>query len=134
MVGNFSIDLSKFAKKTELNFDLIVKKVIFDIFSDIVKSTPRDTGRAASNWQIGGSLNSGQVSSFDKSGQVAITQGKAQVQGLLTRAQLIGYIYNNVEYIGLLEDGHSKQAPRGMVKVTLTRYQTYINNAVRSLP
>ena len=132
-LGQFSLDLSKFVKKAGVNFDLVVKKVIFDIFSDIVKLTPRDTGRAASNWQIGGSLGSGQVGSFDKSGQVAISKGQAAVKALVTKAQVIGYIYNNVEYIGPLEYGHSKQAPRGIVRITLANYQAYINKAAAAL-
>jgi hypothetical protein len=133
MAGSFALDLSKFAKKTMINYDLLIKKVIFDIFADIVWATPTDTGRARGGWQIGGSLVSGEIGELDKSGMGALSKGKGQVQGLVTRASVIGYIYNNVVYIKRLEDGHSQQAPRGMVKVTLTRWQSYINKAAASL-
>jgi hypothetical protein len=131
--SSFSLDLSKFAKKAMGNWDLVIKKVVFDIFTDIVWLTPVDTGRARGGWQIGSNYKTGESGILDKSGMAALSSGTSGVAGLLTRAQVIGFIYNNVIYIGLLEDGSSKQAPRGMVKVTLTRTQAYLERAVASL-
>lgn len=134
MAGSFTFDLSKFVAKAMQNYDLIVKKVIFDVFSEIVWRTPVDTGRAKGGWQIGGSLGIGETGRLDKSGAITRSEGQVAIQGLVTRAKVIGYIYNNVVYIKALEDGHSiHKAPQGMVKVTLTRFQNYIDKAAASL-
>lgn len=133
MAGSFALDLSKFAEKCKVRPELIVKKVVFDIFSDIVMKTPVDTGRARGGWQIGRELGTGQTNLLDKSGSAAIGKAAQDAASLTLKARVVGYIYNNVEYIKALEDGHSKQAPAGMVKTTLVRWQNYIEKANTSL-
>lgn len=132
-MGSFVLDLSKFIAKVPEKADQVVKKAIFDIFRDIVMATPVDTGRARGGWQVGGELGSGQTGLLDKGGTGALGNAHTGIQGLVARAEVVGYIFNNVEYIKVLEDGHSKQAPRGMVKVTLTRWQQYVEKAAGSL-
>ena len=42
---------------------------------------------------------------------------------------------NSLPYIRPLEyEGHSKQAPAGMVRVSVTEFQTFVDNAVKALP
>jgi hypothetical protein len=42
---------------------------------------------------------------------------------------MIWFITNNLEYIEPLEDGHSDQAPQGMMAVNLQRYAQILQNA-----
>lgn len=127
-LGTFSIDLSKFAKKAMGNIDKVVGKACFDIGSEIQTRTPRDTHRAATGWIW----------------QTASPSKWKPAKGIyppppppLVTAFRLGdtlFLANNVEYIKMLEDGWSKaQAPAGMVKVTLTRWQNYVAKAVASL-
>ena len=135
-MGQFSLDLSKFAKKAGVSFDLVVKKVVFDIYTRVAMQTAVDTGRARGGWQIGGTMGSGQTEAKDKTPTGTPNPGWGElgkIKELITKAQVIGYIYNNVEYIGPLEYGHSQQAPRGMVRVTLTEFQSFINKAAAAL-
>ena len=125
-LGTFSLDLSKFATKAMGNMDKVVKKVCFDIGSDIQKATPRDTGRAAAGWQ----WQTGSISAY-KPGPGSYNAPAPLIPGFALGDTL--YLANNVEYIKVLEDGWSRQAPAGMVKVTLTRWQNYVAAAVASL-
>ena len=73
-----------------------------------------------------------QVEGFDKPGKKTIQNAKKFINNF--NAGGIFYIFNNLEYINLLEYGSSrKQAPHGMVRITLEMYQRYIDTAVRGL-
>ena len=45
-VRQFNLDLAKFSKKTQLNLDIVARKVGFEIWNGVTKKTPVDTGRA----------------------------------------------------------------------------------------
>jgi hypothetical protein len=63
-----------------------------EIFNEIVDNTPVDTGECQSAWEI----------SFPDDNTCEIS--------------------NPTEYASYLEDGHSQQAPNGMVQVALDKY------------
>ena len=85
-------------------------------------------GRARSNWFLGSSLSNRVTDS---------TQGKEA--GYVTSAmpdKLIGnktYFYNNLPYIESLEYGHSTQAPKGMVRISLLGWNRSLNQALKAL-
>ncbi|MGE8098117.1 hypothetical protein ACQKP6_09155 [Pseudomonas fluorescens] len=88
-------------------------------------------GRFRGNWQF--SIDTpaeGVLDQVDPSGNVTIAVLRAQVQAL-TIGQT-AYIVNNLPYGIPLEYGHSKQAPGGMVRVTLTRFQQIVEEAIRN--
>ena len=94
-----------------LNFQ---KKVTAFALDRIVRNTPVRTGLARGNWQVGTSINSRRLGNLDPSGQATISTGLAAI----ARAQIpFGnlFIFNNVDYIGDLENGSSAQAPNGMI-------------------
>jgi len=88
----------------------------------IVKRTPVDTGRARGNWNIGlGQPDRTLTETVDKSGEATVARGAAMIhQAGLDRTL---YITNSVPYIVPLEHGHSRQAPAGMVAVTVAELQ-----------
>lgn len=99
-------------------------KTALAIHRDIVELTPIDTGAATINWIV----SAGEPS--DKT--VAVAKGYAMTKGsandfAIGRAEKAVkedeegpvFIQNNLPYIVRLEEGHSKQAPGGMVKVAL---------------
>jgi hypothetical protein len=133
-LGSFTADLSKFADKVNKNYDLVVKKLVFLVFSRIVGQWPYDTTRSRTNWQIGGSLGSGVIEVAGKvpAGAV-ISREQGNIQGLVTRASVIGYIFNNVEYAGFLEYGWSQQAPSGAVRITLAEVEGMLSQAAAGL-
>ena len=50
---SFAADLQKFATKTGIRFDQVVRKVCLDMTKEIVQLTPVDTGMARSNYFFG---------------------------------------------------------------------------------
>jgi len=94
---------------------------------------PVDTGHARKNWS--GSLGTpgtgvrGVYPGMGKSSNIAPFNFAA----LFARARPFGiiWIYNNVKYIVALENGHSKQAPQGMVEGALNDLQTFINGGLK---
>lgn len=88
-------------------------------------------GRFRGNWQF--SIDSpadGELDAVDPSGNSAAAALRAQVSGL-TIGQT-AYIVNNLPYAIPLEYGHSKQAPHGMVRVTLANFQRIVEEAIRN--
>ena len=104
----------------------VVRGTVLGLFSKIVKRRPVDIGRFKGNWQITiDAPASGNLSRVDKSGNVVIAEAAAVLQrsSFPKRAY---YITNNLPYAERLEYGWSKQAPNGMVRVTLGEYRNIL--------
>jgi hypothetical protein len=120
---NFASDITKFAKKARINLDLAHRKVCLDLFTSLVKKSPVDTGRFRSNWQIGvNAINLLTDESTDKSG------GQATLRAFAAMAEVKAggtvYLTNSLPYAISLEYGWSKQAPQGMVRLSLAEYSS----------
>ena len=88
-------------------------------------------GRFRGNWQFSiGSPVDGVLDQIDASGNVTLAKLKLQVQQLSIGET--AYIVNNLPYAVPLEYGHSKQAPGGMVRITLARFQQIVDEAIRN--
>lgn len=100
---------------------LVQKKVAFQLLEGIVNMTPVDTGRARGNWMvtIGSPSTEVKTETYDKVGAGTIAAGRSTIESLTTLGAI--YLTNNLPYILPLENGSSKQAPGGMVQVTLDR-------------
>jgi hypothetical protein len=74
----------------------------------------------------------GDVEGEDKNGGKTINKIMSKIP---TNAAFIGsyYIANNLDYGPALEDGHSKQAPHGMVGLTKIKFQGILRDAVEDL-
>lgn len=100
----------------------VVRGTLISLSSRIIKRSPVDSGRFRGNWQATiGSPASGQLSSIDSNGS-ATSANAANVANRL-EAGSIFYLTNNLPYGERLEYGYSKQAPAGMVRVTLAEYE-----------
>lgn len=88
-------------------------------------------GRFRGNWQFTiGIPASGELDRIDPSGAETLAALTAQVASLT--AGQTAYIVNNLPYATSLEYGHSTQAPAGMIRVTVARFQEIIQEAIRS--
>jgi hypothetical protein len=121
-VASFNVDLNKFAKSMDIELETVVRKLAFEVYKGVTQKTPVDTGRAKANWMLGyGSINS----TITNNTTFTLVQppkgsGKRPI-----------YITNNLPYISKLENGSSKQAPNGMVNLTMLTVQRSIRNVVR---
>lgn len=109
----------------------LIRKLALDILQRIVLRTPVDTGRARANWMVAvnkvpvgtieiDNLSREQATNFAMSKGIPIIENAKEYSSIS--------LANNLPYIGVLEfDGHSKQAPDGMVRVTLSEIQSIFN-------
>lgn len=105
--------------RIQQRIDSQVRAVTIGVFSSVIKMTPVDTGRAKGNWQCTiGSPASGDTTRLGESGSLS--------EVLETTPREAGekvYLTNNLPYIQKLEYGHSTQAPSGMVRVSIQRFE-----------
>lgn len=112
--------------------ELVVKKSAMDIAAQLVSRSPVDTGRFRANWRVGmGSPNTGTTTSTDKPGSSTVGAMKQAINGY-TAGQTI-WLTNSLPYAQRLENGWSKQAPRGMVRLTILSWRRAVNNAARGM-
>jgi len=117
-LAQFNREIDAFARKIPLRTTTLQKKVVLEALRRLVMKTPVDTGRARGNWQVTiGDPARGQTDETDMIGTATIAQGLQALAGL--PAYQVVWISNNVDYIEELEHGHSKQAPEGMLAVTV---------------
>lgn len=131
MSGNFSVDLNKYVAKAKMRADTVIRMVAFDLFSRVIEKTPVDLGHARGNWipMIGEPVAGEAIDVFDKSGSATIAKVRAVLPGLAAGGSMS--IVNNVPYIQALENGHSKQAPVGMINLSLIEVQANIAGITR---
>ena len=145
---SFALDIQKFAQKCGANADLVTRKVVLDIGRSLVEKTPVGNpdlwqnpdnkpdgyvgGHARANWSHSiGALVNQEFKEIDATGGASIDRIISSVP--IKAAGKVHYIQNSVPYIQALEDGHSTQAPAGMVAITQTEFQDYIQKALGEL-
>jgi len=115
----FALDLKNFGLVTRRQARVIFQKIAIDLDSRIVLGTPVDEGTARGNWFPSLNNPSSEVDerSVDKTGSTTINAAVKTA----TTAELGDTIWltNNLPYILPLENGHSGQAPDGMVDINL---------------
>jgi hypothetical protein len=120
-LGNFSLDVRRFVEKAKGNVDIVIRKIALDLFKRVILKSPVDTGRFKGNWQVAiGEMPIGTLELDDKAGTATISKMQATVMGL--EAGQVIYLVNNLVYGPRLEYGYSKQAPNGMVRLTLQEF------------
>jgi hypothetical protein len=141
---SFASDIEKFAAKAKVGYNDAVNSSLFDISSAIMKSTPVAVvlgGTARGNWLA--SLSSYSTSTSDNT-----KPNFSQVQAVASKAAgSVFYLTNNMPYIGKLEyggypnpsngdktiNGFSKQAPQGMVRVSIENFQQMLSESANNL-
>ena len=106
----------------------VVRGTLLGLTSRIVKRSPVDTGRFRNNWQATvGSPATGQKTGTDKTGESAVGEARAAVNKLQMGQDF--YLSNNLPYAHRLEFGWSKQAPNGMLRLSIAELQQRMNEA-----
>lgn len=117
--------VKEFAKAIQLPVATVTQRLALEVFTGVVKRTPVDTGRARSGWQMAiGEIPTGSPSSS------ASPPSTPSVQGIDGKRSV--FIVNNVHYIVFLEAGHSRQAPSGMIAVTMAGIQGRIDAIIKA--
>lgn len=125
-MSKFTLDIQAFVAKAKKNPETVMRSVSLKLFSAIIKASPVDTGRFRGNWQTTGvTPATGLIAGVDPTGNKAVNSATT----FITNAP--GWdtftLTNNLPYAERLEYGWSKQAPVGMVRVNIARFQQLIN-------
>lgn len=129
MAANNAEFKRKFAallKKVGDDAETVVRKTAIEFQNAMIDRSPVDTGRFKSNWQCGiGAVN---TSIADTAGSDAKGRTVTVLQGW-NAGQTI-WLTNSLPYAQRLEYGWSKQAPSGMVRLTVMDYERYLTKVL----
>lgn len=115
--AQFNLDVGRFAGRTEKDLVTLHRLVSLDLLRRLVFKTPVDTGRARGNWQTAiGSPEEGDIDRLD--GGAAVADGLRALAALGPFETV--WISNNLDYIEVLEQGSSQQAPQGFFAISVT--------------
>lgn len=142
----FALDLRKFADKTDARVNALVRKIVIDVGTSVVLKSPVGDakywkspppkgyvgGRFRANWQYGlGAIDRTTTMKTDASGASTISAIVGKVDD--TPAGQVHYITNSLPYSDRLENGWSRQAPNGMVNLTVLEFQPIVDAAARAI-
>lgn len=133
LFGAFTRQLMEFERETMNKVTIFTRAIALEVFRRIILKTPVDTGRARANWictiaapaeattddWLQGTAEAGLE--FDTSGR-AVIQAAADEVMAWNPSEVAIFLTNNLPYIQRLEDGSSKQAPAGMVDITIAEF------------
>jgi hypothetical protein len=129
-MGRFAIDVERWVEKAKGRVDIVARKIALDMFSRVILRSPVHTGRFRGNWQVKiGDIPDGVLELTDKDGSATISRAQAVILGL--QAGDVIYLVNNLPYARPLENGWSKQAPAGMVGVTVEEFNAVVDRQAR---
>ena len=124
--------VAKFAKQCRENPQRFARQVALGMLSEVVQRSPVDTGRFRGNWQVQANTAPNVLDTTDPSGSMTIANGAAALRSLPSNVPSI-YMLNHLPYSIELENGHSQQAPQGMVRLTVQRYRAIVDAVAREL-
>ena len=127
-MSSFSVDISAFCRRAQVNQDIVVRKITFELFSAVISRSPVDSGRFRSNWVVQSGSPSATVDYAKRDPSGAAATAQAAVVTASVRAGDVVYMSNNLPYAQRLEYGYSKQAPGGMVRTSIQHIVAWVNS------
>lgn len=127
-LGSFELDISKWVSKAKGNVDLVIRKISLDLFKRVIMKTPVDTGRLRGSWSVSiGAIAPATIQLNDKSGSATISRVTAATLNL--KAGDVITMVSNLPYSRRIEFGYSKQAPAGMVRISIAEFPQVVSKA-----
>lgn len=143
---SFALDLQRFAEKVGDKADDAVGAVVVGIARRLDERSPVGDaaywvspppkgyvgGHFRANWQL--SIDTpvaNEIPGVDPDGSEALGRIVAAVPD--EASGLVYYLQNNAPYARRLEDGWSRQAPTGLVGITVIEFQAIVREAVEAV-
>lgn len=141
----FAMDLTKAVERRKDRMGAIVRKVVIDVGARVVMRSPVGDatlwqsppppgyvgGRFRANWQYG--FNAAPVGDLPDIGPSGEASNKRIRIGVMAApAAGMHYLANNLPYAMRLENGHSGQAPHGMVGLTIVEFRNIVQGVAQA--
>ncbi|MFG1364119.1 HK97 gp10 family phage protein [Xanthobacter versatilis] len=128
-LDDFAKRIDRIAVRVEGNVERAVKDCAGAVLRSVVENTPVDTGMARSNWtpeldrafeglfpaRVPGKAGSAE----EENAAATIEAGTPTIEAFDLAANREIHITNNAGHIQALNDGHSRQAPAGFVRIAV---------------
>jgi len=124
--------LNQIAQLSNKKLETVVRETLVGLGTSIIIKTPVDTGRARGGWIAHQNMQpttSPEIA--DKSGSIAIN-GVQVVAGKFDIGSTF-YFVNALPYAEVLEYGSSKQAPGGMVRISIAELPGILDDRIAKL-
>ena len=146
MANSFTLDVKKFADQFIDGSEKAMRGTTIKLWGAIIESSPVDQGRFRANWfPSDGSLSTKVTDNVDKSGAQTVSAATNYVMSAAKWDEFS--LTNNLPYSEVIEfggyagdgpntvGGFSKQAPAGVVRVNVLRFNRLLEaEARRTLP
>ena len=127
----FSLQIDRSLDLVDDEINDVIQVIGMYCLRGIVQKSPVDTGRFRGNWIVStGSPDLRTKAQTDKSGSASINEGANKISSFDFKKQSTVYIQNNLPYANRLENGWSKQAPKGMVSITVNNANQKYKNVL----
>lgn len=118
--------LNEIAKKSIEKAEKVVRETYFEVGARIIIPSPVDKGMFKSNWLSGYDFS---TQTFDSNNRDSLGKLKEKIDVFDLNDQF--YFTNSLPYAQNLEHGSSDQAPKGMVKVAASQFQTIAEQTIK---
>ena len=123
---SFDDSLAKYCAKAGDKVELVVRKTAIQLQASMIEKSPVDTGRFKSNWQCG--LGNANADTSAAANSDALGRTTTVIAGYKPGQTI--WLTNHLPYAKRLENGWSKQAPAGMVRLTLQDFHEAVKRAI----
>lgn len=141
---SFASQLKAFEERTEEKAEQALRKTSFELFSRVIMRTPVKTGRLRGNWQATTDKPaSRQLQRKDNSGAtnsqgIGNSKAKSAMENLVLGGgqATVFHLTNTLPYAKVIEYGDpngSKQAPQGMVRISVAEFEGIVEKIVSAL-
>jgi len=145
-MGTFALQIAAWVEKTNGDIDQVTRYALSEIDRRIVNRSPVGDslywknpapkgyagGRFRANWQMSiGSPAGGTLDAVDTDGSATMAAHASVVA--VARAGQVFYLMNNLPYAQAIERGWSRQAPVGVVALTVVEWNNIVDDAVNGV-
>ncbi len=145
-MSKFTLQLQQFADKTKQKSDDLVGLVVAKIAQRLDERSPVGDasywknkppkgyvgGRFRGNWQLGvDTIPAGETGRIDPGGDATLGAIVAEIPTEAAGKRY--FLVNNVPYAQPLEDGWSRQAPAGVVGLTVAEFEPIVRQAAEAV-
>ena len=127
----FGNDIQRFADKTGLSAELVLRKLALQAYEGVLKRSPVDTGRFRASNRLSINRADLTVEPADAISTTFETTAMSTADGAKIGDVVI--ISNNLPYAEPLENGHSSQAPQGVYSLTFQELKADFRKVVREV-